>query len=456
MELLGKLKLHTSTEIDDSRVSIGFECIDREVIDPDKCYDALGQSGVKYARCQTGWARCEKQRGVYSFAWLDSIVDNLSKRGIRPWFNVGYGNPIYMPDAPTSTAVGCVPLLYGDDVWTAWVNYIQALAVHYRGKITYFEIWNEPNITHFWFPGQPSARQYAELVEKTGRIIRNIIPDARIGGSIASFNFAYLEEFAQTISPSFIDFYCFHAYGKYPEYNYAANVRHVERIFSANNLNHVDLWQGESGYPSWFPKNHWLLPRGEGNERQQAVWQLRRYFLDVAANTKMTSFFQIADMWERPYEKAVEVLAKPAAHGILNGITYTPKKSYETISRLATVLSGKVKPLDGYFSGRLEGDICQALSLTLIALEKNEMPMYAYYLPSDIEDEKPMRNGFTLQISDIGLKNPIREPVLIDMYTGAVMATGPLRSENGTRWLSDLPIADYPLLLCDRAVFELE
>ncbi len=455
MELLGKLKLHTSLEIENSRVSIGFECIDREVIDPDKCYDALGQTGVKHARCQTGWARCEKQKGVYDFAWLDSMVENLTRRGIRPWFNVGYGNPIYMPDAPNTTAVGCVPLLYGDDVWAAWVRYIQALAGHYRGQIQYFEIWNEPNISSFWYPGQPSGRQYAELVAKTGRIIRSIIPDARIGGSISSFNFAYLDEFARTITPDCIDFYCFHAYGKYPEYNYAANVRQAERIFAAHGMLGIDLWQGESGYPSWFPPNHWLHPRGQGNERQQAVWQLRRYLLDAAANTKMTSFFQIADMWERPYEKAIEVLAKPAAHGILNGITYTPKKSCETISRLATVLSGSIRPLDDYFTGRLEGDICQALSLQLIALERNGQPLYAYYLPTDIEDEQPLRSGFTLQISDAGLQNPIREPVLIDLYTGDVLAVGSLQSDGGVRWLSDLPIADYPLLLCDRSVFDL-
>jgi hypothetical protein len=455
MDTIGKLKLYSSAEIEDSRVSIGFECIDRALIDPAKCYDALANSGIKYARCQTGWARCEKQKGAYSFTWLDEIVENLAVRGVRPWFNVGYGNPIYMPDALNSTAVGCVPLLYGDDVWTAWEKYILAIASRYQGKVTFFEIWNEPDIESFWYPGRPNARQYAELVKKTGRIIRTIIPNARIGGSISSFNFSYLEDFAQNMPAADIDFFCFHAYGKFPECHYFANVCQVERIFASKGLSDVDLWQGESGYPSWFPPNHWLHPRGPGNERQQAVWQLRRYFLDAAANTKMTSFFQIADMWERPYEKAVEVITKPAAHGILNGITYTPKKAYETISRLATVLSGTIKPLDTYFTGRLDGDICQSLAVVLIALEKNGWPMYIYYLPSDIEDEQPMRDGFTLQINDIGLKHPLFEPVLIDMYSGDVMATGPLQEAHGKRWLSNLPIADYPLLICDRSLFDL-
>ena len=104
---IGKIKLHTSKEIEKTPVSIGFECLDREVFDPEKCYDLLGKTEIKWARCQTGWNRCEKEKGVYTFEWLDSIVDNLLQRGVQPWFNVGFGNPIYMPDVPNPTGVGC-------------------------------------------------------------------------------------------------------------------------------------------------------------------------------------------------------------------------------------------------------------------------------------------------------------------------------------------------------------
>ena len=140
MKKIGKLKIFKSSEINDSYVSIGFECLDRELFRPEMCYDLLSQTGVKYARCQTGWAKCEKQKGVYSFEWLDSIVDNLLERSITPWFNVGFGNPVYMPDAPNATAVGCVPLYYGSEALEAWEHYIEALAGHYKGRVTHYEI----------------------------------------------------------------------------------------------------------------------------------------------------------------------------------------------------------------------------------------------------------------------------------------------------------------------------
>ena len=115
MNKIGKLKIFNSTEIQTSYVSIGFEGLDRELFKPEKCYNPLSKTGVKYARCQTGWCKCEKEKGVYDFAWLDEVVDNLIACGVEPWFTVGYGNPLYMPNTPDPTGVGCVPIYYGEE-----------------------------------------------------------------------------------------------------------------------------------------------------------------------------------------------------------------------------------------------------------------------------------------------------------------------------------------------------
>lgn len=157
MKKLGKLKTYSSNEIKESYVSIGFECLDRELFKPEKCYDLLQKSGVKFARCQTGWVKCEKEKGVYTFEWLDSVVDNLLERGIEPWFSVGFGNPIYMPNVPNEIGVGCVPLYYGEEVQTAWKNYVRALTEHFKSRIKNYEIWNEPDLRHFWYPNEPNA-----------------------------------------------------------------------------------------------------------------------------------------------------------------------------------------------------------------------------------------------------------------------------------------------------------
>lgn len=46
-------------------------------------------------RIQSGWQRTEQEKGIYDFAWLDDIVDNLLKRGLKPWMCLCYGNELY-------------------------------------------------------------------------------------------------------------------------------------------------------------------------------------------------------------------------------------------------------------------------------------------------------------------------------------------------------------------------
>ena len=91
----GKVKVKSASEIPFSRVGIGFEKLDRKVFDPEKAYDKVAALGVKWARLQTGWARCEREKGKYDFAWLDDLVENFLRRSVQsllrqsPLFRMG-------------------------------------------------------------------------------------------------------------------------------------------------------------------------------------------------------------------------------------------------------------------------------------------------------------------------------------------------------------------------------
>jgi hypothetical protein len=51
--------------------------------------------GIKRVRLQSGWAKTEKERGEYDFAWMDSIVYDLKEKGVEPWISISYGNALY-------------------------------------------------------------------------------------------------------------------------------------------------------------------------------------------------------------------------------------------------------------------------------------------------------------------------------------------------------------------------
>ena len=111
LKKIGKIIPKRSNEIKHSKISLGFEKLDRDVFDPEKAYDKVADCGVKKVRLQSGWQRTEKQKGVYDFEWLDTIVDNFVNRGIEPWMCLCYGNSLYTEQAKeVFGAVGCPPI----------------------------------------------------------------------------------------------------------------------------------------------------------------------------------------------------------------------------------------------------------------------------------------------------------------------------------------------------------
>ena len=136
LKKIGRIPPKHATSISHSRIGLGFEKLDRGVFDPEKAYDKVAALGVKWARLQSGWARTEKEKGVYDFSWLDDIVDNLLARGVAPWLCLCYGNPLYTERArEVFGAVGCPPI-FSDEEKDAWDRYVAATAAHFSGRIS--------------------------------------------------------------------------------------------------------------------------------------------------------------------------------------------------------------------------------------------------------------------------------------------------------------------------------
>ena len=479
LERIGTLAVPKSADLPESSTgSIGFECLDRGLFDPDRCYDTLAAAGVKWARCQTMWSRCEKKKGVYDFSVLDGVVENLTRRGIRPWFSVSFGNTLYMTNCYTGAAVGCVPTLYGDACRAAWCAYVRALAKRYKGKVTHWEIWNEPNSAYFWQPSTPNAAEYLELVKLTGDVIREEIPDAKIGGTTSN---PFLEKWEKTFfelgGARAIDFWCGHAYALVPERigrsDYLARIRGVREFIDKHGGRRVELWQGESGFPSWFPAGHFLYGKKRGvckegwqSQANQAKWLLRRFVTDRRAGIARSSFFQMADI-SRHYSMATVTKKHPAEHGIVNGWTYKPKMSCRAFGNYNALLA--TAKHDGSIKVSLTPSSDAGAPAVATAFRAADgKPLFLYYAAFDFSGSYT-GTCYTARC-DAKLSVPAalapKEPVLVDMLRGGVYSASscgragarPSQLDNGRPahcndcvTFSNLPLVDYPLVLADRS-----
>lgn len=463
---LGKIKAKPSTEIAQSSVSVGFETLDRGLYRPELCYDRMRAIGVKHARVQTGWCKCETVKGAYDFAWLDDIVDNLRQRGLQPWFNVGFGNRLYMTDVYGEAAVGFVPLYYGDECLQAWQHYCTALAEHFRGRVSCFEIWNESNLPDFWQPRQADPAEYARLIDVTAQAIRQAIPEARIGGCISGFLNDYLDAFTRqpAILPQ-MDFFALHPYAVQPELNYADAVRHLRRVLDANGGRHIRIWQGESGFASWAPERYWQPRFVRESQRAQANWLLRRFLIDFSLGLEISSLFLVADMMECAYlvSNRAQSAFNVARQGLLNGLVYTPKAACFALANLCALFHGELRPHDSmlefnlsrHFPDDQPHDGLEKLAVwKQLFVRDDGQPLYAYYLPVNVQGEPQTIPDAVLSLYDEPDVSPLQTPVLVDLLTGDVRQLAGSRHPH--RWgFTGMPLAEHPLVICDRTAVEL-
>ena len=307
LKKIGELPRISSSSLCGGSIGIGFEKLDRAVFDPERAYDKIAAVGAKWARIQSGWARCERTAGVYDFLWLDSIVDNLISRGIRPWMCLCYGNPVYTEAARGSFgAVGYTPVSSERET-NAWLAYVRATVAHFKGRVEHYEIWNEPDCFYAWrhTPNDErthenhlkNAVEYGEFAIKTSTVIKEIYPEAKVIG----FAFGHTEdlEWADLALGTglyrHIDYASFHCYS--PDENKRRDRALGFKRLLASYDPRIGLIQGETGAQSRSDGKGAMAGFSWTPEKQRKAL-LRGLVTDLAVGVEFTSYFSTMDMIE--------------------------------------------------------------------------------------------------------------------------------------------------------------
>lgn len=354
LEKIGTVRPKAACEISASPLGIGFEKLDRDVFDPEKAYEKLAKIGVKWVRIQSGWQRTEREKGVYDFAWIDSIVDNLIARGMTPWVCLCYGNDLYDERAASVFgAVGCPPI-HTEEQRAAWRAYVGAFAAHFRGRVRHYEVWNEPNGQWCWKHGV-NATELGEFTIDTAKAVKAADPDAYlIGGVSCAHDVAFLNRALQTGMGDWLDAVSHHEY-TLTETDILEKTRAMRGLLDLYNPR-LEIIQGESGSQS-RSDGHGALRFADWTPRAQAKELLRHLVTDLAAGVKFTSYFSCMDMIEAlrgevgnkasylDYGYFGVLGAEFDENGFSSG-EYAPKPSYYALQSLAAIFAGHPMPVD--------------------------------------------------------------------------------------------------------------
>lgn len=464
MKKIGNIMPKSASQVETSRIGLGFEKLDRMSFDPEKVYDRVAETGVKWIRIQSGWHRTERERGVYDFAWLDSIVDNLVERKLQPWICLCYGNDLYTPLAKKYwMSVGCAPI-DTEDEREGWRRYVEAVTRRYRGKVQYYEVWNEPDGDWCWKNGH-NEEEYANFVLATAKAVRAGDPDAKvIGGSNFRRELSFPDGWLRRCANE-IDAVTFHEYtpDETTVFERCAALRALCHYYNPK----LEIIQGESGSQS----------RSDGagamngfawTERKQAKQLLRHTIADLMCDVKFASFFSAVDMAEalngnpddpksfRDYGYFGLLGAEFDDDGKVRD-DYFKKPSYYAMQNIASIFEGDIAPKQLPILRTpmkevwLLGGVSDFNEPTFIGggfeRKVDGKPVgwaYAYWNAAELMTTE-FESVFTIESAT--LPKDIR---LIDTYDGSIyeFPEKMLKDLGGNRYIfKNIPIRDYPLII---------
>ncbi|MGJ3240416.1 MAG: O-antigen ligase family protein [Anaerolineae bacterium] len=132
----------------------------------------MRDGNVTWIRQVIRWDIFEPQIGMYNWEALDVVMDALK---VHPELQLV---PVFMNSphwARQSTIVTAPP----DDP-VAIVPFLREFVTRYGNHITYYQIWDEPNLDDAWGMRDPRPAEYGALLTESAQVIRGNDEDARI------------------------------------------------------------------------------------------------------------------------------------------------------------------------------------------------------------------------------------------------------------------------------------
>ena len=438
---IGHLNDLENVKTQPGKLSLGLECLERDLWEFDRAFPVIKKLGVKRVRLQSGWQKTEKEKGKYDFEWLDNIVDQLLKEGTTPFLCLCYGNKLYCENPENfpnigNGGVGHLPIKTAEER-EGWINYVRAVATHFSGRITHFELWNEVDLSIFAKVEMPWPDAYMELVRMTVPVIKEIIPDAFIISCTATVaNTAHLVD--REID-KYVDAHSFHGYKFFPEdFPPEALANFIAKMHKK--APSLKFWRGEAGCPSYNdPKSKGALSNIAATEPKQAKFMLRHLINDLHNDAlACSSYFHAYDFVH--FSKIVRY-----HYGLIRHEDLSTKPSFDCFQVLTHLFGGDVRASNeshlSYIIQRANPDFSneEYASLKFLSFKKDDYTVYAYYLPKYIDDP------VVAKVLHLSLPTDVcaAESVILDPLTRKIYPIS-----DGSMALS--PVTDYPLLIVNK------
>jgi hypothetical protein len=293
----------------------------------DDWFPVVSAAGVTTVRLFPEWRGVEPTQGNWKWDSADRIVDAAAKHNLTV-------NGVLMGSTPWSKAkIHAFPI----DNLDGWANFVGQSIARYRGKIEYWEVWNEGN--GGFNDDKHTTADYARLAIRAHEAGHAANPSARIGLTVASYDPAYIHHAALAMAkegkPGRFDFVAIHPYeiadgladpdGEVPFLWMTHQLRSLLRSSSPDRAD-VPIWITEV--------SRRISTHGRSASPQDAAaGAVKLYTMALAQGIACTQWFEARDP-----------AGEDAGFGLL-ARDGRPRPAYESLKRLIATLGAQPKYL---------------------------------------------------------------------------------------------------------------
>lgn len=205
----------------------------------------------------TAWFGLQPERGKWNFAELDRSVAVAERHGIEILLTLGQ-TPKWAAARPgeivqNGPGASSEPARMED-----WENYIRTVARRYRGKIKYYELWNEPRFREVYpYRVMPGFTGYAAQMVEMGRVARRVLqqedPKAVLISPAIDAGLSHVEQWFRSGGGDVAPILGYHFYVRPPE-KMVSLYRDLRTITKRYGYPTMPIWNTESGYLVYNPE----------------------------------------------------------------------------------------------------------------------------------------------------------------------------------------------------------
>jgi len=256
-------------------------------------------AGARWTRAEFRWDRLEATRGRPIWTESDRLVDSMIREGISV-----QGILISTPDWAKETR-GFLPQglnLPYTDPQNLWARYVRDVATRYKGKVRYWEVWNEPDYPDvFW---GATVADYYQMLKVSYQTIKSVDPEAKVlmAGLAFYFNPHFLEELVRVMMADptgqannyYFDILAWHTYSG-PR-GILDRVADTRRILSPT-VGMRPIWLNETNVPPWDESrvNTFRPFTYSATIAEQASYLLQTFAYAVAAGVEKVFVYRFKD-----------------------------------------------------------------------------------------------------------------------------------------------------------------